>query len=63
MFQNFVRGIFASYVPYVWRYSDLVAASFESLPSVEPTRVSMADYITDNVFCNDGYIINEDIKQ
>ncbi|KAI0212137.1 hypothetical protein LSAT2_002950 [Lamellibrachia satsuma] len=38
MFQNFVRGIFASYVPYVWRYSDLVAASFESLPSVEPTR-------------------------
>ena len=46
MFRNLVREAFECYMPYVCRYGDVVAACFESLPTLEPSKVSTTRIIT-----------------
>ena len=46
MFKDLVREAFECYLPYVCRYGDVVAASFESLPTLESSKVSMTNYWT-----------------
>ena len=46
MFKDLVREAFECYMPYVCRYGDVVAASFESLPTLESSKVSTTNYRT-----------------